>query len=98
MVSFHHFLASSPKYSRQIYASRCLASSAIEPLKIAMERLFSRSANRDPIETARCALARRSVSPFASCIDRAYNNITSPPPTHFPHLHPPPPTPFTKLP
>lgn len=44
MISFHEFLASSSKYSGQIYANRHLASMAMEPLKIAMEQLFSKPA------------------------------------------------------
>jgi hypothetical protein len=48
MTPFRDFLAESPKYSHQIYASRHLASAAMEPLEIAMDRLFSRSADPNP--------------------------------------------------
>jgi hypothetical protein len=41
MTAFYEFLASSPKYSCQIYPNRHLASTAMKPLEIAMERLFS---------------------------------------------------------
>jgi hypothetical protein len=44
MTSFHTFLATSVKYSRQIYASRHLASQAMEPVQVAMDRLFAKSA------------------------------------------------------
>ena len=43
MTSFNQFLAGSPKYSRQIYANRHLASSAMDALHFAMGRLFSES-------------------------------------------------------
>jgi hypothetical protein len=43
MMSFHSFLAASAKYSRQIHASRRLVSAAIEPIDIAMDRLFGKS-------------------------------------------------------
>lgn len=42
MTSFHSFLAASAKYSRQIHASRHLVSAAIEPIQIAMDRLFGK--------------------------------------------------------
>jgi hypothetical protein len=45
MTSFHEFLASSWKYSGQIYANRHLASTAMGPLNIAMEQLFSKPAD-----------------------------------------------------
>ena len=41
MTSFNQFLAASPKYSRQIYANRHLASAAMDTLKLAMEQLFA---------------------------------------------------------
>jgi hypothetical protein len=44
MMSFHTFLATSAKYSRQIYTSRHLASAAMEPIQIAMDRLFAKFA------------------------------------------------------
>jgi hypothetical protein len=43
MTSFHDFLASSSKYSGQIYGNRHLASVAMEPLEVAMEELFSKA-------------------------------------------------------
>jgi len=42
MTSFHTFLATSAKYSRRIYANRHLASQAMEPVQVAMDRLFPR--------------------------------------------------------
>lgn len=41
MTSFHSFLTASAKYSCQLYANRDLAAAAMEPLRIAMDRLFS---------------------------------------------------------
>ncbi len=43
MTSFHSFLAASPDDSRQIYANRDLAAAAMEPLSMAMDRLFGHS-------------------------------------------------------
>ena len=40
MQSFHHYLATSPKYSSRIYASRSVASAAIEAMGHAMKTLF----------------------------------------------------------
>jgi hypothetical protein len=41
MTAFHEFLASSPKYSRRIYANRHMAATAIKALEIAIARLFT---------------------------------------------------------
>lgn len=41
MTSFSQFLATSPRCSHQIYASRHLASAAMEALQVAMDRLFA---------------------------------------------------------
>jgi hypothetical protein len=40
MISFHTFLSTDAKYAKRIYASRHLASQAMEPLTVAMEDLF----------------------------------------------------------